>query len=348
MMRKIWQRYILKQHLSAFLFLLFLLTLLFSMIDYTLHLSHILKEQQEGSLFSYYLAFFITNSPILIPLSLLLATIHTLFSLNRDRELVALQAAGISRNALLKPFLLVAFGCTLFSYTSLEFFLPRSVAFLATFGKERHEEKKPQIIELEDKTHLIYQEHKEGILYEVIWAKSSNELWKIKRLTTEPNKPKAYFANHLKRQKSGVFELVQSHPEINLEGLVFPSQIDTFIPIAHRKISTLIKQLINNSSTFKRAEMTTHLLEKLLTPLLPVLIVITAAPFCMRYSRKNALYLLYGLGVFLLFSFFMFFSSCVILGENNLLHPLISCALPTALFFLISWMRFRKFAKSCS
>lgn len=51
-----------------------------------------------------------------LPVSLLIASLHTLSSLNQDSELVVLSSAGLSRGVILRPFLFVGLLCSIVTY----------------------------------------------------------------------------------------------------------------------------------------------------------------------------------------------------------------------------------------
>ncbi|PCI04478.1 MAG: hypothetical protein COB78_09220 [Hyphomicrobiales bacterium] len=71
-----------------------------------------------------------------VPLSILLATIHTINALNSNSELVVISASGASTNVLAKPLLLVALVCSLATGSIGHFISPISLIKMNQFATE--------------------------------------------------------------------------------------------------------------------------------------------------------------------------------------------------------------------
>lgn len=71
-----------------------------------------------------------------VPLSILLATIHTINGLNSNSELVVISASGASTNVLAKPLLLVALVCSLATGSIGHFISPVSLIKMNQFATE--------------------------------------------------------------------------------------------------------------------------------------------------------------------------------------------------------------------
>ncbi len=134
----LWERHLFWSLLATFLFIVSILFGFFVILDYTMHThdffsGHALRVSQ---LFLYYTFHLATQVDLLLPFSFLIASLKTIFSLNEQGMLVALLSSGISMRRILRPFLLLAFLCTLCIYVNYEIFLPKGFTFLKQFRKE--------------------------------------------------------------------------------------------------------------------------------------------------------------------------------------------------------------------
>ena len=118
-----------------------------------------------------------------------------------------------------------------------------------------------------------------------------------------------------------------------------------FIPFENRSIKELTKLALSKSgvSPYELPKITTQLWFKAVIPLLSLLVVLAVAPFCIRFSRNGALFLIYALGLFSLFAFYTLVDSAVIVGQHGVLPPLFAVAAP---FLLIGSIFTYKFIKT--
>lgn len=94
---RILDRYILKPVLGTFLGCLFIFIFLYIISDVLGRLDEILKSHiSAGFIFQYYLTYFPIIFTQTSPIAVLLATIYTFSKLNRNSELIALRASGLS------------------------------------------------------------------------------------------------------------------------------------------------------------------------------------------------------------------------------------------------------------
>src|SRR5579872_6259430 len=178
----IWKRYIFREIVKIFALFLCSFFLIYSLIDYSTHMQDFIqnKEIQIHDIFIYYAHQFIKRANLLIPLALLIATIKVLTTFNTHRELLALQAAGISLKKLLRPFFFVALFCSLFNFLCSELLLPASLNYTDQF---RHAHfKQPQtgkkeripVVTLKDGSKLFYQYYDASrhLFFDVVWVRS--------------------------------------------------------------------------------------------------------------------------------------------------------------------------------
>jgi len=102
------------------------------------HFGDIIKAKPSFFLIArYYVGVLCPSFEYLLPASLLLATIYTLWQLTRNNELIAMRVNGISLNRIMLPFLWIGFGCSLFNGIIAATLAPRAAAWTAEFYADR-------------------------------------------------------------------------------------------------------------------------------------------------------------------------------------------------------------------
>lgn len=342
----IWRRYLFSSILKVFFLFLGCFFFLYSLLDYSLHMQDFLvdKKIQFSHVFIYYFYQFIKRADLLVPLALMIATLKVLLTLNARGELVALQASGLSAKRLLRPFFLLALVCTLFNWASAEFLLPSSLNFLDRFRQDhfKHVDDKRKepihVLFLKDHSKIIYQKKEKGLLYDVFWIRSAQEIWRMKYLNPDPEAPVGYFADCILSNTEGVFEKSASFEQIAFSP--FRLQKDPIgkglIPIENQRLSRLVPQLTNPQAL-------SHFLHKCLMPLLSFLVILGVAPYCLRYSRTQPVFFLYAMALFLFIAFAAFIDASLILGETQVLSAYVATLLPFVLAFAsFGWLYHRK------
>src|SRR3990167_3035982 len=189
MLIKIWERFVLKEIFKIFLIILCSFYFLFIIMDSSTHMEEIIKNKNVpySSLFFYYILLFSKLSPLLFPLALLISTVKVLCSLNKNNELVAMQAGGISLKKITMPFLFVSLILTAINYLNIEYSFPYSLTcprqfekkYFAKQTKSPRKKKSVFVYQMDDGTRLIYQNYNspEKSLFDVFWVLSSDEIW---------------------------------------------------------------------------------------------------------------------------------------------------------------------------
>lgn len=357
MLTKLWERYIFLELIKIFSFFLCTFYFLFSLIDYSTHMQDFTfgGKLQLEALFSYYGFQFIKRATLLLPLALLIATIKVLCSMNASKELVAMQASGLKLRTLLRPFFFLALVCTAFNWISAEKILPRALNSLDSFKSDFYhqdlaEDEPFHVLHLKDHSKLVYQtlDKEKNQLIDVYWIRSVDDLWRIKALVADPKNPVAYYADHIKRLEDGTLSKVESYDLCKLTGLrwEFFASKKGMIPLENRRVSQLLKVLFHRHeiTTRQASEVLTLFTHKLIMPILSILVVLAAVPYCIRYTRTLPIFFIYAASLFSYISFFTLIDACVILGTHNTINPLIILLCPFALCFGLSLF---KFVKTC-
>lgn len=358
----IWKRYILKEIIKVFTLVLFGFFFLYCVFDYSLHMQDFLKDKKIQLLdfFIYYGHLFIKRAELLVPLAMLIATIKVLSSFNSHRELLALQVAGLSFKKLLRPFFLLGAVCTLYSFVSVEFFLPTSLAYLDNFHNShfKHSEQRHKIynlktkdklhtIPLKDRSKVVYQyfDSAQDAYFDVIWIRSPGDLWRIKYLKIGDHSPQGKYVDHFVRDSQGFFEKAQSYIFYEFSDLKWDREtvFSPLVPYENLKTSDLIKTAsLKTTTSYEKSEVMTNFFYKCAMPLLPLLVILGAAPFCVRYSRTQMAFFTYATGIFGFITFYLIMNAAVILGENHVFSPFVAIFTPFIFCCLVFGWKFYK------
>lgn len=343
----IWRRYLFNAILKVFFLFLGGFFFLYSLLDYSLHMQDFLvdKKIEFSHLFAYYFYQFIKRADLLIPLALMIGTLKVLLTLNVRGELVALQASGVATKRLMRPFFCLSFLCVLFNFINTEFLLPSSLNFLDRFRQEhfKHMEDKRKeplhVLFLKDNTKIIYQtkDEKTGLLFDVFWLCLPQEVWRMKYLSMEKDASVGYFVDRIVLNPQGIFEKSNSFEEYRFPSFRLQKEKTGkgTIPIENEKLSELLSKLTykRGATAFERPQILSHFLHKCLMPLLSFLVVIGAAPFCLRYNRSQPIFFIYAIALFLFVAFVAFLDASLILGETQVFSPYVVILLPFILVF---------------
>lgn len=113
---KILDRYLVKQFLQTLLFAILSFTLVFVVLDAMENLDDFIDESVAGRLvLQYYLVFIPEMIRIILPISVLLASLFTAGKLANLNELTAIKASGVSLYRLMIPFLITAVVISVFT-----------------------------------------------------------------------------------------------------------------------------------------------------------------------------------------------------------------------------------------
>ncbi|MBS0615953.1 MAG: LptF/LptG family permease [Verrucomicrobia bacterium] len=335
---KIWQRYFLKELFKVFIFFLFAFFFLYAILDYSMHMDDFFKDKhlQIGQLLHYYLQHFLKRADFLLPLAALIASVKVLTHFNTSRQWMALQVAGLRTGSLMKPFFYLALLCALFNFANFQYFLPRALSTIESFDAEHfkhsHRAKQKeliQILHLRDNSKLLYQSYdaEKDALFDVLWVRSPQEIWRMKYLNANPGDPKAQYVDHLIVGREGFLEKTESFDTYAFPDLKWHPRMKNrvFIPFENYSLKQLYTLLKSEKTTpFEIPKIQSHLYFKIAIPLLSFLVILAVAPYCIVFSRHQNPFYIYALGLFGLFAVYTILDTSVILGEHAVLSPLIA------------------------
>jgi len=350
----IYKRHYLKELFLVFTFVISACYFLYVLID----CSSNPKLFQSSSLhlwdiLLYYFYQFSQHAEILIPIALLLSALKVILTANVQREILALLAAGLSLKKITRPFLLFALLIMSLCYLNYEFLQPTIYLKLAEFEKIHLDKQLPSDhgivhpLTLEDHSLLIYNyfDPIQNQIHDLFWQKSTKDIYKIRQLDLTKRPPTGYQIDHLVRKNSKL-TLVKHYDSLPFHAMILPKDLTSlFRPAKWQSLSGLA-QLIPLHDLFnlndKQASITTFFLYKLTMPLVVLLVVVAPLCYLMRYSRKVSPFLIYGLSLFFYITFFTMLKASVILGENQILHPLVAICVPMASLLLLFGYKYAK------
>lgn len=340
---KIWERYFLSQTIKTFLLLIGIFFALYILIDYS---SRITTYQRSGLSFpvmsSYYFWTLIQRIDILVPFAFGLALIRTLLHLNIHRELIALWSSGVSTKRLLLPFFLFSLMLTALLYLNNEFLLPGATQKINQLKdgrfKERYKADLGQNIHpitLTDGSELLYHGYDtaQKRLYDVYWIASPSHIFHMEYLEPFLSIPEGQKVNEFKRVEESLKRL-SFHERRSFEN--FPLN-ETLLHEAlknpkEESISYLLQEPFSSLPKNQAARFKTALYHKAAMPWLSLLVLLSVAPFCVRFGRQTPTFFIVLLSMVGIVTFYLVMNAATVAGENQVLPPSLAIALPFLLY----------------
>lgn len=345
---RIWERYMFREVMMTWLMLLGGIYFLFVLIDYSNHAQNFHKSGVSlYQLLTYYTLQISKHWELMASFSLLLAVVRTLTHMNVRNEFVALFTSGITRKRVMRPLLLAGLICTASIAINFEWVRPYNMQELrrlqdATIKSKKAERRRSQVsgYTLTDGSTLIYQSYDAAAqrFFDIYWLPGGDEVYRMKYLYPDTETSVAKYVDRLARDDSGHFRVLES-----LEAKTFPhlrfTEDDlrqTLFAPEHWPPSMLLRYLPQGRSVDELNDRETQILaafhQKLALPLLGLLVVFAPAPFCMGFSRRMPVFMLFGLAILGFILFLMFYNAMVVLAEGALMAPLFAVWAPFALY----------------
>lgn len=352
----IWEKYFYQEIFkNAFLFLLVFFGL-YVLIDYTSHLggaSYHHSKLKIGEFLLHYIAEFSLRAEILIPFALLIASVQTLCKLNAHSELVALLAGGYSIHRLLRPFLIAGLLGTTLLYFNNEFLMPAAMAKIGKLDQKYARLKNKNLkgiraehLHLEDGSLLIYKNFDPASrqFFEAYLIPKEGDVWRMEVLQPFESPPKGHIVDHFTAENH-VLKWDQSFASKTFSHLTFNEKklAETLSIPKGKSLSELSLKAPKLSDAFKNEKTARHLTalyQKLALPWLALIAVIAVAPFCIRFSRTLPIFFIFSGGIFGLVAIYMVMNAAIILGERQVLSPLLAIFAPMGVFMLVFVYRY--------
>jgi lipopolysaccharide export system permease protein len=140
---KLLDKYILKQFLSTFFFVVVILLAVISVIDMTDKMDKFAKAQlTSGQIFGYYLDFIPWIGSLVTPITIFIATVYVCSRMAGRTEVIAILSAGISFRRMMLPYFIGSFFIAILSFVLNGWVIPNSnkskLAFEVQYLKNKY------------------------------------------------------------------------------------------------------------------------------------------------------------------------------------------------------------------
>ncbi|SKC40517.1 LptF/LptG family permease [Ohtaekwangia koreensis] len=140
---KLLDKYILKQFLSTFFFVVLILLAVISVIDMTDKMDKFAKAQlTSGQIFGYYLDFIPWIGSLVTPITIFIATVYVCSRMAGRTEVIAILSAGISFRRMMLPYFMGSFVIAILSFVLNGWIIPNSnkskLAFEVQYLKNKY------------------------------------------------------------------------------------------------------------------------------------------------------------------------------------------------------------------
>jgi lipopolysaccharide export LptBFGC system permease protein LptF len=310
----------------------------------------------------YYYSLFVKRADIIFLISFTISTIKVLTRLNENRELVALLAVGLKKRVLLRPIFLFATLVTLIILCNFQWLIPSSLIYVEQFEKQNLKKNKKKTfrrttaykLQLETKQTIIFSKHvpAENTFEDLYIISSSDEIWKIKKLVCNPVSQKAvgFYVEHLIRNESGnlILKDYQEKKEFDSFEVDYTFGSKKEIHYESYSLTALIKfnDSGNDLTHLNPQKAKAHLIYKIIISIISHLIIIACAPFCIIFSRKLPIFIIYGISIFGVIGFITLLDCALILAENQVVPPFKALITPVALSLILCAHRFLRCCKN--
>ena len=350
---KILQRYILKQLSLNLAIVLLGLTSLFLIFDFMDRIDNIAAA---GASFGLTLEYFILKIPLtvnlMIPVSMLVATLFTFGVLSRHSEVIAMRAAGLSIWWLARPCLMLALGMSLFSILLGETLVP-----LCT---RRVREVYNLDIQQKDKRGTYSQND--------FWWRNGDEFYSLSSFDSRSNTILGFASlkfgsdfSITRRTEAETARFVepglgwtlyqgseffvgrdQNVTVVPFRSIAIPlsQQPKDFYDVRAEPDTMSFEQLRSfiseqRANGIKVEEYFAELYQKLSFPLVTAVITLVVIPFALRSSRNSSLAPSFSVALIVGFSYFIVHSFSIALGRAQIYPPLLSAWLANIIFAFI-------------
>jgi len=341
---RILDKYITKQFVLPFLACLFIFFFLCIVADILGHIDDF-SEKQVGivTLYKYYISFLPIIFVQTCPIAIVLSTLLTLGTLNKNNELTGMKASGISILRIVSPFIFAAFVLSLVVLVVNDYFVPEAV-LNSTKIKEENIEKKgvlsQRIIEnvtLHGEDNRIYYAKRYNVLDRTLEELTIDQQDSLKRVRKRMRADKVCWDQEKKQWK--FYNLVTHHLSEKGEILNKSSlQEEVFMNIKEKPEDFLRHQDESSFMNYLTLKKHIHRLRtagysphkelidlhrKLSFPFANLVIVLLAIPFALNAPRSGAMMgVVLGVGFCLLY--YVLEAIILAIGKEGFIPPLLA------------------------
>jgi len=363
---KILDRYLIKKFLLPLAYCLFLFILLYIIMDIFGHLDEILRNKVPiGILLQYYSSF----TPLIfvqtVPIASLLSVVYMLSILNKNNELTAAKACGISTKQLLVPVFSVAIMLSLISFLVNENAVPKGIITAEKIKSEYMESAYDASNKFKITKNMAVYGKKNQLIYAQEFDLAKNKLTGIiiierdnqhrlhrKILASEAiwENGKWFFYDCIIYKFDTTGETIGNPLVFKKKIIEFPEspndlqkyQLQTDY-MSYRELRSYIERLSGQNPKMLNS-LKTDLYFKSAMPLVSIIIMLIGIPFALTTSRGGAMA---GIGISITIGLLYYGSIYFVLamGKGGLLPPIVAAHLSNVLFFIIALVLLKRSAQ---
>jgi lipopolysaccharide export system permease protein len=371
---RILRRHILRTFRTPWIYILLAFVFIYVIYDLFDHLSDFVNAKAPLTRVALYYAWLMPSVAwILLPVSLMLATLYALFQLTRNNEITALKASGISLTRAVSPLLAVGVGASLVLAVIEQTVAPRAAQWTDNYLRSLDQRGR---ITANQKVDVPYFSPRlrhnwrirmmdvktfdlEGVVIEVLRPSNLKEreiraeraAWRDRQWHLSEVEVRHFDAEGLPspRYDAEGNRLPQTErmETLTLGRPEFPERpediLNTFTKAEHLSSWAMLEYLRQHPGVTNRtrAEYLTNLHFKLATPWACLVVVLLGIPFGNATARKGAM-----IGVVLclslFFSYYILIIFCKILGHRQALHPALAAWAPNLLLGALGIWQIRR------
>lgn len=356
---RILDRYILKSVLGLFITCMLVFIFLYVIVDLFTNLEDILKYHINlRVVIEYYLSFLPLIFIQVVPIACLLATLYTFGKLNRDNEIIAMRASGLSIFQITKTVIIFGLLMSLAVFWVNDRLNPQSLSLTQKLRDEIENKNKdpakqstaidnlsmygmknrlffvikfiPAENTMEGITILEHDE-RQNIIKKIVASKGvyAEGLWRFYQVITYDFDEDG----QTKQEPQYLEEEIMAIPETPHEFLTQRQRPD-YMTIA--QLDDYIWKLSKSGATGVIRNLKVDLYERFTAPFTSVLIVLLGIPFALRMRKRATGLSSIGLSMMMGFFFYVANAVSIAFGKAGILMPILSASLAQIVAFLLS------------
>ncbi|MDD4939131.1 MAG: LptF/LptG family permease [Candidatus Omnitrophica bacterium] len=355
---RILDRYILKSVIAIFLQCLFTFLFLYVIIDVFSHLDEILKQKAALDVLSgYYLAYLPIIFVQVSPIACLLSTLYAFGKLNRNNELIAMRASGLSIFQITKTVIIFGLIVSALVFWVNDRFVPVSMSLTEKMKAQMESgSKKSKGKEQEDISNLSMYGLKNRLIFVNKFSPANNTLEGIVIMEHDEKQniirkvvanKGVYSAGAWKFYQSVTYEFdedvqIKDEPSYQQEEIMdIPETPNDFLHQMLKPEFMTIAQLNDYRDKLAKSgavpvirNLKVDLYQRFVSPLTSIIIILLGIPFSMLMKKRATGLSSVGLSIMLGFFYYVFNAVSVALGKSGLLTPFLSASLSHIVAFL--------------
>lgn len=358
---RILDRYIIKSVLTIFLSCLFIFMFLYIIIDIFSYLDDILKQQVGISmLIQYYASYLPVIFVQVVPFCCLLATLYTFAKLNRDNEIIAMRASGLSIFDVTKTVIIFGFIISTLVFLVNDRFVPKALSLnkqikyrMENKTKRGQEKQKETISNLSmyglgnrlffvnkfspstntmDGIIILEQDERQNITKKIVANKGvyKDGQWIFYQSITYNFDINGQIINEPRYSDEEIMTISES-PEEFLTQRQHPDLMTI------SQLNDYIWKLSRSGATTVVRNLKVDLYQRYTSALLALIIILLGIPFSLRIKRRATGISSLGISIMLAFLYYVVNAISIALGKSGVLIPLLAASLSHMLALTLSF-----------